>query len=485
MKRYIVHLKIAIAIVATCCTLSACKKNFASINTNPQIVTTPDIKFLFTYSEDQYEKYQGTEWVWETMEQLFRYTQHATAQPYEITNNVNTRYNAFYANILPNLLEIRRQVAVKPDSANYQKMVAVTYVLQVLQGLKVTDMNGSIAYAQADQGRYDANFNPVYDAQEVLLPNMLAQLNSAIAVLSNTTLTNQNSYGASDVYYGSDWIKWVKLANTIKLRIAARLDIANNALTKTIFQQVLADVNGAITSNADQLSYQNIDYEPFGRGTGSSINYRSTRFGTTSMVNFMKSVNDPRLPIYFEKNSLVGSYKDTLTKYGVTLPSFINSSDPLIQFQGGPADFTTNPTVAAYLTNTFPVGNNRYNLISPLNRNFFVPSYGSASTAGGFLDVPVTAAEGCFLIAEFIQKGYAGSANTGGTAEDWYKKGITSSIQTMNKIAVAAPSPTGFYRRWYNRNKCLPEQRQCKIQWRKQPGAYIHTGTPELFPQRQ
>ncbi|MFT3932369.1 MAG: SusD/RagB family nutrient-binding outer membrane lipoprotein [Chitinophagaceae bacterium] len=445
MKRYSSHIIILTLLIAACSSISSCKKNFAEINTDTRLVTSPNIKYLLTYSEDYYEKYQGTEWVWETMEQLFRFTQHATAQPYEMTNNVNSRYSAFYANILPNLLEIRRQVAGKSDSANYQKAIAVTYVLQVMQGLKVTDMNGSIAYSQADLGRYDANFNPVYDAQDALFTNMLAQLNSAISVLSNTTLANQNSYGSSDVYYNSDWIKWAKLANTLKLRIAARLDIANNALAKTIFQQVLQDPNGAITANADQLSYKNIDYEPFGRGTGSSVNYRSTRFGTTSMVNFMKSVNDPRLAIYFEKNSLVGSYKDTLNKYSVTLPSFINPSDPLIQFQGGPADFTTNPTVAAYLTNTFPVGSNRYNLISPLNRNFFVPTYGiGGSTAGGFLDVIVTAAEGCFLTAEFIQKGYAGSVATNGTAEDWYKKGITSSIQTMNNIAIAAPSPTGF-----------------------------------------
>jgi Starch-binding associating with outer membrane len=451
MNRYTKYTLLAAAFVAACCSLGSCTKNFADNNTNPQVVTTPDIKFLLTYAQDKYEKDQGTEWVWESMEQLFRFTQHVTASPYEITNNVNTRYGIFYTGILPNLLEIRRQIDAKPDKASYQKMAAVTYVLQVLQGLKVTDMNGSIPYKQADQGRYAANFNPVYDSQDSLLNNMLSQLNGAIAVLADNSLSNQVSYQNSDVYYKGDWVKWIKLANSLKLRIAARLDIANNALTRTIFQQVLQDANGAITTTADQLSYQNKDYEPFGRGTG-NINYRSTRYGSTSIINFLKATNDPRLPIYFEKNGLQGSYKDTLTKYATALPAFINPADPLISYQGGPADFTTNPTVAAFISNAFSVGNtnagnsiSRYLLISPLNRGFFVPAYPSASsTAGGFLDVIVSAAENCLLIAEFIQKGYAGSANTNGTAEDWYKKGITASIQSMNNIAIAAGSTTGF-----------------------------------------
>src|SRR4051794_13078403 len=118
---------------------SSCKKNFGEINTNPSIVTKPDVGFLLTYAEDQMIKYQYTEWIWESMEQLLRFTQHVTTDPYELTSNVNLRYNTYYLQILPNLFEIRNQIAAKPDSANYRKMSAVTYVLQVLHGIKVTD----------------------------------------------------------------------------------------------------------------------------------------------------------------------------------------------------------------------------------------------------------------------------------------------------------------------------------------------------------
>ena len=413
----------------------------ATINTNPSLVTTPDVKFLFSYSEDKLATYKGTEWVWESMEQLWRFTQHITSDPYELSTNVNSRYNAFYSSIIPNLFEIRRQISLKSDKDSYQKMAAVTYILQVLQGIKVSDMNGSIPYTEADQGRYEGNYSPVYDTQQSLFDTWLKELTDAIDVLENNS-SAQQSYGASDIYYKSDWTKWVMLANTLKLRIAARVENQDQSKTQSIFQEVMKDAVGPISEDNAQLSYSSVDFLPF--GTSGDIDYRSPRYATASIMKFLKTSNDPRLPIYFEENDLQGSFKDTLNKYSVTLPSFIDINDPLIMYQGGPADWTIDPTKASYIKTPFQVGpSTKYFLISHINRRFFSPRY-NGNTTGQFTDVMVTNAESCLLVAEFIQKGYAGGVDTKGTAEDWYNKGITSSIKTMNNIAITANSTTGF-----------------------------------------
>lgn len=444
IKSYI----IAIVIGSLLFSASSCKKNFGEINTNPSVVITPDVGFLLTYAQERMITYQYNEWIWESMEQLLRFTQHITTDPYELTSNVNGRYSAFYNDVLPNLTEIRRQVSLKADSANYQKVNAVTYILQVLQGLKVTDMNGSIPYTEAAQARSGGKFDPAYDAQPELINTFLAQLDNSISVLSNSGLANQVSLGSADTYYKGDYTKWVMLANSLKLRIAARLELQDNAKAQLLFQQVMQDATGPITSEDNQLTYQSIDYLPF--GGGGEIDYRSTRYATMSIVNFMKKANDPRLPIYFAPNSLVGGFADTLDKYNTSLPSFIDANDPWIQFQGGPADGTTNPTVATYIKNPFPVGNtnsgnsvSNYFLISTVNKFFFSPKFNKPG-GGEYKEVTLTAAETCLLIAEFIQKGYAGGVNTNGTAEDWYKKGVTASIKTMNSIAIVAQSTTGL-----------------------------------------
>jgi|SRR5690554_701450 len=415
----------------------SCTDNFGELNTNPSIVTEPDINYLLTFSEDRLMTYQGSEWVWENMEHLLRYTQHFSASPYELTGSVNSRYGAFYSSVLPNLLEIRRQIDSKPDAERFQNMKMITYVIEILQGIKVTDMSGSIPYTEAGLGRYEVKFDPKYDSQELLFSTWLGTLNEVIQTLSSNS-ASQESYGAADIYYQSDWTKWIKLANSLKLRIAVRLENQNPQLTGIIFQEVMQDPVGPIDSESAQMVFNHDTYTPF--GTGSDIGYRSTRFATTSIIDFLKKTNDPRLPIYFAPNDLVGNYKEALEANSVSLPNFIDANDPLIQYQGGPADWTTAPGVANFFSNPLVVGSSRFFLMSEANPNFFSPKVNGAT--GVFMDVVVSYAETCFYVAELIQKGY-GSGNNG-SAEEWYRRGVAASIKTMNAIAEKALSTKAY-----------------------------------------
>lgn len=417
--------------------LSSCTKDFGDINTDPRLVTEPDVKFLFTYSANSIPP-TGGEWIWESLEQTMRFTQHTSASPYEITGNVNSRYSRYYTQILPNLLEIRARIDQRTDAERYQKMKAVTYILDVYAGIRVTDLNGSIPYSEAMLARYEDKFNPVFDPQQQLFNTWLGHLNNAIATLAGDP-GDQESYGNADIFYQGDWTRWIKLANTLKLRMAVRLERQDNALAQQIFQQVMNDPVGPIDGEDSEMRYLNPDQNPI----GNDVDYRSRRFAAREMVNFMKRTGDPRIAIYFDANDLVGPYADTLAKYGTSLPAFIDPADPLIRFQGGPPDWTVAPEIATYISNPFTVSQySRYFLISPINRSLLSPKLDGAT--GNSLQVLVSYAETCFYIAEFITKGYAGGVNTGGTAEDWYKKGIASSIQTMNQVAAEAQSETAF-----------------------------------------
>lgn len=414
---------------------AGCTKDFGDINTDPATVVNPDVKFLLTYSEDQLVGNMGNEWVWEGFEQLYRFTQHFTSSPYELTTNANSRYNQYYSNILPNLSEIRRQIDLKSDKEDYAKMAAVTYIMQVLHGLKVTDMNGSLPYTEAIKGRYDGAYSPVFDSQETLFTTWLTELNSAISTLSAPGSATEKSYGASDVLYKGDWTKWVKLANTLKLRIAARYERVDAAKTTAIVGEVMNNAVGPIVSIGDNLTYSNPNFEPI----GGAINYRDVKYGTISIIDFMKKVEDPRLGVYFYPNDLVGDFRDVLEANNATLPSFIDINDPLIQFQGGPVDWTINAPQQNYFNNAFVVTpTDKYKLISTINRKFYAPRW-DGTTTGTYTDLLVGAAESCLLIAEFIEKGYAT-----GDAEAWYKKGVEASIRTMNQIAITAGSTTAY-----------------------------------------
>ncbi|CAG4993835.1 hypothetical protein DYBT9275_01244 [Dyadobacter sp. CECT 9275] len=416
---------------------SSCENNFGDINSDPSIVTNPDPKYLFTYSLNSLESYQGAEWIWENLEQLLRFSQHLTTDPYELSTNINSRYSAYYSNILPNLVQIRKLIDAKADKDRYQKMRAATYVVAILQGLRVTDMDGSIPYLTAIEGRDAGNYTPEYDSQKVLYDTWLTELTDAVTTLTASS-TDQESYGNADIFYHSDWTKWAKLANTLKLRIAVRYENQDKAKTQQIFKDVMGSSVGPIVDDADQFVYLDPDHNPI----GGDVDYRSIRYATKSIITFLKSTNDPRLPIYFSPNDLTPEALTNLATTGQALPAFINAADPLIRYQGGPADWTTDPTTAAFYKNPLNAGTNKYVVMSTINKNFFAPRRNGAT--GTFVDNMVTSAETCFYIAEFIQKGYGAGVNTNGTAEDWYKKGVTSSLKNMNAIAVSAQSTTGL-----------------------------------------
>lgn len=438
MKKSLSKYLLLLGFAGTTVMAPSCKKGFGDTNTDPSVVVNPDIKFLLTYSEDRLATYMGGEYVWEGMEQLWRFTQHITSDPYEITGNVNSRYGTFYGAVMPNLFEIRRQIDAKADKDLYQKEAAITYIIQIVQGIKVTDMNGSIPYTEAEQGRYDAKYNPVYDTQETLFTTWLTELDNAIATLSAPAVAGEQNYGNADVFYKGDWTKWIKLANTLKLRIAARYENQNVAKTKEIFQQVMSDATGPISTDDAQLSYVSKNYG----GTGGDVNYRSIRYASQSIIKFLKASNDPRISLYFSPNGIDAGFKDTVAKYGTTLPSFISLSDPLIQFQGGPADWTTDPVRASYLSNALPVGpTSKYFLMSTINRLFIAPKWNRNDDAANYTELLVSNAESCLMVAEFLQKGYGTSSST---AAEWYNKGVSSSIQTMNTIAKTADITPAF-----------------------------------------
>lgn len=415
---------------------NSCKNNFSEINTDPSVVTDPDPKFLFTYSLNSLQS-SGSEWIWENLEQLLRFSEHLTTDPYELSTNINSRYSNYYSNVLPNLIEIRRQIDMKADKERYQKMRAATYIAGIFYGLRVTDLNGSIPYTQAGLGRNDDNYKPEYDSQQKLYDSWLTELNTAIGDLSAAS-ADQVSYGNADIFYRSDWTKWVKLANSMKLRIAVRYEGQDKSKTQAIFKEVMENATGPIVSDADQFAY----IDPNNNPIGNDIDYRSVRYATKSIATFLKKTNDPRLPIYFSPNDLTPANLDSLKKYNVALPAFIDKADPLIRYQGGPADWTTDPETAKYYKNTLAAGSAKLVLMSSINKVFFAPRRNGAT--GTFHDYLVTSAETCFYIAELIEKGYGTGVNTKGSSEEWYKKGVTSSLRTMNAIAVAAQSATGF-----------------------------------------
>ncbi len=415
--------------------VAACTDEFDEVNTDPALVTTPELRHLLTHSLFQLGDYQYTEWFYDNYQYLQRYSQATVfragnSQDFNNLGATGGRYGTLYGGVMQNLVEIRRRIDAMNDSekAKYQKFRAVTFIPQVMQGIKVTDWYGSIPYAEAMKGRYESSFAPAYDNQEKLFDTWVAELTDAADILSSD-LADQAAIGNQDFIYQGDFDKWAKLANTLKMRIAVRLLNTNEAKAKQIMEDVLSSAAGIIETEDDQLAWQ-----PGPQYRGRAGDFWGAPVASKNLMDFMRENQDPRTRFYFEKNDFSQDVVDLLTAEGKTMPSFVNDpvNDDWDRYQGGPVSPDRNSEFDYYGI-VKDNANTTYNQLSHINRRFFAPGFDNGT--GYYIDVMFSAAEASLYVAEFIEKGLI----TGqGTAKEWYDKGVELSLTTNNWIAEKA-----------------------------------------------
>ena len=97
-------------------------------------------------------------------------------------------------------------------------MIAIARILKAWAFAKVTDSYGDIPYFESSLPQEDAVYKPKYDTQQAIYTDLFKELREAAAQLDE----NKESYGSADLVYAGDVVKWGKLANSIRLRLALR-----------------------------------------------------------------------------------------------------------------------------------------------------------------------------------------------------------------------------------------------------------------------
>ena len=137
-------------------------------------------------------------------------------------------------------------------------MNAITGINLAEYAFYVTDPNGSMPYSKAFQARYTGNLTPVGDPQQDLFDTLDAQLKSYVAVLETPQTVTQNTGGNNDLIFQGNATKWIKSANSLRLRIAMRLLKQNPTQLTAIANEVLADPVGLIDNTADEWVFYQV-----------------------------------------------------------------------------------------------------------------------------------------------------------------------------------------------------------------------------------
>ena len=284
-----------IGILASTILMTSCTKKFDELNTDRNAIATvgpTELPFLFAKAESVATINQGN---YQVAQNLFsdQYAQYfaCVATYFPSDRNVirmdwvGAAFNPIYTEVVPQLQTIFS--ATESTSPEY----ALANIIWVLAFSKVTDYWGPIPYFNAGT----PGTSVAYDPQDKIYDDFFKKLDSSIQVLkANSTA---KAYGGTDLIYGGDAAKWLKFANTLRLRLAMRISAADPARAQT--EAETAVVDGVMTTSPtdDAMIARSLKG---GDGNGLSIMSDWNEFRmSASMESYLEGYQDPRLPVYF------------------------------------------------------------------------------------------------------------------------------------------------------------------------------------------
>ncbi len=231
-----------------------------------------------------------------------------------------------------------------------------TYIFQYL-----VDCYGDVPYSEAFKAEAGI-LKPKYDDQEEIYTDLVVKLNEAIALIQNAPSTANALNSSSDIIYHGDMAKWLKFANTLKLRILVQqsgiaskaayiaAEIANTASVGYIGEGDGALCNpGFVESDGKMNPFYQYFYNAAGASNSDGVTYY---FAGNDVVDYMNTLSDPRIGMFFQTNSS-GAYAGNI--FG-NLPANLasaSSTSKLGYSQGVVGTMIGTPTKAAPLFTDF------------------------------------------------------------------------------------------------------------------------------------
>ncbi|MBO0936663.1 SusD/RagB family nutrient-binding outer membrane lipoprotein [Fibrella sp. HMF5335] len=284
--------------------LSRCTDKFAELNTNKTKLTTlgaTEYPYLFSKAQSAssypFDKYQVAQNLFADL-----YAQYyATTATYFPSDRYVVRMDWLtahwyqpYTQVVPQLKTLLDQT----DKASPEN--ALASIMWVYTFHRVTDYYGPIPYFKAGEPA----FSVPYDAQDKIYDDFFKRLDAATAVLK--TKTSAKPYNTFDLIYGGDVPKWIKFANTLRLRLALRISKVDPARAKTEAEAAVA--GGVMTDTADDaLMVKTLNGDDFNGLAGISV-WNEFRMSASS-ESLLKGYDDPRIGVYFQPASGTKTYE--------------------------------------------------------------------------------------------------------------------------------------------------------------------------------
>ncbi len=352
------------------------------------------------------------------------------------------------------LIDIRTMNPLAEEAEQFTHL-AIGQILEAYIMMSMVDFFGDVPYSEALRGG-ERILNPsvdagasIYEAADQLLLDAIANLNKDELVLPT-----------NDLFYGGDEGQWIKLANTLRLKLYLQTRLVNEAESTSVINGLIASNQLILDSNDDFLfQWGTSNAAPDSRhpyfdrlydGQGPSSLFYTCNYFMDLMAN-QYGEPDPRIRYYFYRQVSDFSGADVVTKECVTQitsPSWWASDEPyctvpningLNGYWGrNHLDDDGIPPDDAFRTihGVYPVG-------GPFDDDSFRNVSGSAAITEGYAGAGISP----ILLSSYTHFMLAEAALTMGTTGDaraYLESGIRESMATVTNFGAALASGTDF-----------------------------------------
>lgn len=211
-------------------------------------------------------------------------------------------WDAMYTTTLQNLDNLQ----VKATTLNAPHYIGITKIIKAYMYSQFADVFGEIPFSEANK-KSEGIFYPKFDKAEDIYPQLFTMLDEGIAELKKPAGTIAPT--TDDLIYGGVATKWIKAANTIKLKLYNQIRLSDNTVAAKI-NTLLATPAELISKTDEGFMFPfNSTRTPDQRNPAYTETYEATQKSTHMSPWFfeiLKGINpvfsgivDPRLPYYF------------------------------------------------------------------------------------------------------------------------------------------------------------------------------------------
>jgi hypothetical protein len=306
--------KAIILVIGAMTLFSACHKDLTSLNTDPKNPLSIPSYTLFTNAQHNISNTVSSSNVNLNIFRLIEQQWQETTYTDESDYNIATRqipdgvWNAFYQTVLINLEQFKKVAPVDvTDAAQLKNEIAIADIMEVYSYYYLLTTFGNIPYSQALD--ITKPF-PKYDDAKTVYGELLTRLDADIAALN----TSGASFGTADIVYNGDPSKWLKFANSFKIKMGITIADSDPATAKATVEAAYKTgntPNPIIASNGDNALFQYLSSVPNTNPIWVDLveSGRQDFVACSTIMSYLVSpvdsvtVLDPRLPYYFTVNN--------------------------------------------------------------------------------------------------------------------------------------------------------------------------------------